>query len=86
MALGCIDTIRQDHQLSVPSDVSVVGFDGVEPGTWASYRLVTVRQPVQEMAAAAVHLLLDCVENPARKAEKKVFAGTIVMGATARLG
>ncbi|HVW67431.1 MAG TPA: LacI family DNA-binding transcriptional regulator, partial [Steroidobacteraceae bacterium] len=81
MALGCLDAARHVHGLKVPRDVSVVGFDGVEPGTWMSYGLVTVRQPVQEMAAAAVSLLLDNVENPGRQAERRVFTGTLVPGA-----
>jgi DNA-binding LacI/PurR family transcriptional regulator len=86
MALGCLDAIRYDRKLTVPDEVSVVGFDGVEPATWASYDLATVRQPVQDMAAAAVNLLLDCVANPSRHPEKRLFSGVLVPRASARLG
>ncbi|MEP7242723.1 MAG: LacI family DNA-binding transcriptional regulator [Gammaproteobacteria bacterium] len=85
MALGCLDAIRHVHKLSVPDDVSVLGFDGVEPGTWASYALATIRQPVQDMAAAAVSLLLESVENPSRQPEKRLFSGVLVPGASARI-
>lgn len=85
MALGCIDAARFDRKIRVPEDLSVVGFDGVEPGTWASYDLATVRQPVQDMAAAGVELLMASVADPKRAPEKRVFSGTFVVGKSARL-
>jgi DNA-binding LacI/PurR family transcriptional regulator len=85
MALGCLDAIRHVHGLSVPEDVSVIGFDGVEPGTWLSYGLVTVRQPVQDMAAAAVSLLMDSIDDPGRSPERRLFTGTLMAGKSARL-
>jgi DNA-binding LacI/PurR family transcriptional regulator len=85
MALGCLDVARFDLHLDVPRQLSVVGFDGVEPAGWASYRLATVRQPVHRMAEAAVTLLLECVADPERPPEKRVFSGTLVPGNSARL-
>jgi DNA-binding LacI/PurR family transcriptional regulator len=84
MALGCMDAIRYEHGLQVPNDVSVVSFDGVEPANWASYGLATVRQPVREMAAAAVNLLLECVANPSKPPEKRLFSGVLVTGKSAK--
>lgn len=84
MALGCMDAARHEHGLRVPEAMSIVGFDGVEPGTWSSFELTTVRQPVKEMAAAAADLLLACVEDPKRAPEKRVFSGTFVAGRSAR--
>jgi DNA-binding LacI/PurR family transcriptional regulator len=85
MALGCIDALRYEHGLSIPKDASVVGFDGVEPATWQSYGLSSVRQPVRDMAAAAVDLLVECINKPQRQAEKRVFSGTLTEGKSARL-
>jgi DNA-binding LacI/PurR family transcriptional regulator len=85
MALGCLDAARFDYGLNVPQDLSVVGFDGVEPTSWASYQLATIRQPVQQMAEAAVSLLLECVADPDRRPEKRVFSGMLVSGMSARL-
>ena len=86
MALGCMDAARQDLKLSVPADLSVVGFDGVAPARWRSYGLTTLRQPVRRMAEAAVSMLLECVEEPGRPPERRVFAATLVEGRSARLG
>lgn len=86
MAIGCIDAARFDLGLKVPEDLSVVGFDGVGPSTWASYRVTTVRQPVQRMAAATLTLLMDRIANPALPPEKRVLAGQLIEGNSARLG
>jgi DNA-binding LacI/PurR family transcriptional regulator len=85
MALGAMDAARLDQGLDVPGDVSIVGFDGVGPASWGSYRLTTVRQPVRRMAAAAVSMVMERIENPDLGAERRYFAGDLVPGATARL-
>ena len=84
MGLGCMDGARYDHHLKVPEEVSIVGFDGIEPTQWAGYELATFRQPVQQMAGAAVGLLLDRVADPTRPPEQRVFAGTLVRGSSAK--
>ena len=86
MAIGCIDASRYDLRLAVPKQISVVGFDGVAPSTWRSYDLTTMRQPVQRMAEAAVSLLLSCIGERSRPPERRVFAGVLVEGSSARLG
>ncbi|MEM1089649.1 MAG: LacI family DNA-binding transcriptional regulator [Pseudomonadota bacterium] len=85
MALGCIDAARHEHQLAVPQDMSVVGFDGVGPARWSSYNLTTIRQPVDRMAEAAVSMILERVDNPVLQPEKRFFSGEMVAGNSARL-
>jgi DNA-binding LacI/PurR family transcriptional regulator len=86
MAIGCLDAARFDLGLAVPEKLSVVGFDGVGPSTWSSYRLTTIRQPIRRLAEAAVALLMERVANPQLPPEKRVFSGVLVEGASARLG
>jgi DNA-binding LacI/PurR family transcriptional regulator len=86
MAIGCIDAARFDLDLAVPEKLSVVGFDGVGPSTWASFQLTTVRQPISHMAEAALTLLMNRVANPRLPPEKRVLAGQLVEGNSARLG
>ena len=85
MAIGCLDTLRIEYNISVPQDISVVGFDGVEAATWLNYNLTTVIQPLERMVAAAVEMILERIEQPALPAEKRLFAGTVKYGATAQL-
>ncbi len=86
MAIGCMDAARFDLGLEVPKKISIVGFDGVGPASWASYRLTTLRQPVQRMAEAAVSMLMDRIENPGLPPERRVLSGQLVEGTSARLG
>ncbi|MEU5345719.1 LacI family DNA-binding transcriptional regulator [Streptomyces sp. NPDC020766] len=57
MALGAYRALAE-RGLSVPDDVSVVGFDDLPEAHWASPPLTTVRQPLAEMAATALRLLV----------------------------
>lgn len=64
VAVGAIRALK-DMGLSVPNDVSVVGFDGVDIGRYTLPRLTTVEQPVEEIARRSVNLLLDMLEKNA---------------------
>jgi DNA-binding LacI/PurR family transcriptional regulator len=84
MAIGAMDALRWEFELKIPDDVSVVGFDGVGPASWASYDLTTVRQPVGRMTESAVAMLIERIENPEFANEKRVFSGTLIKGTSAR--
>jgi DNA-binding LacI/PurR family transcriptional regulator len=58
MAIG---VLREAHRrgLSVPGDLSVVGFDDIPFASYCSPSLTTLAQPIDEMAAAAVDDLLQ---------------------------
>ncbi|MEU5879518.1 LacI family DNA-binding transcriptional regulator [Spirillospora sp. NPDC047279] len=58
IAIGAIRGVRQGG-LRVPEDVSVVGFDDSPMTAYLDPPLTTVRQPVREMALAAVANLLE---------------------------
>ena len=57
MALGAL-TMAQRLGLAVPHDVAIVGFDDSQTATLVWPELTTVRQPLAEMAMAAVDMLL----------------------------
>jgi DNA-binding LacI/PurR family transcriptional regulator len=57
MALGTYQALPE-RELSVPDDFSVVGFDDLPESRWATPALTTVRQPLSEMAATALRLLV----------------------------
>ena len=86
MAIGALDCARTQFGIDVPTDLSIVGFDGVGPALWDSYRLTTIRQPVRRMAAAAVAMLIERIEDPDLPPEVRTFAGKLLEGGSARLG
>ena len=84
MALGAIDCARTQLGLAVPGDLSIVGFDGVAPALWTSYRLSTIRQPVRRMTEAAVTMLLERIAEPDLPPEARSFTGALIEGGSAR--
>jgi DNA-binding LacI/PurR family transcriptional regulator len=88
MAIGCLDYARHELGIDVPGQLSVAGFDAVEPSNWLSYNLTTLRQPMPKMAASAADLLcavIDSQEGNSNEAERRVFSAQFIEGATARL-
>ncbi len=85
MAIGCMDTLRREYNMNIPEDISVVGFDGIAPALWSGYSLTTIRQPVRQMSAAAVGMIMDRVDRPDTPAEMRVFAGVMQGGSSARV-
>jgi LacI family transcriptional regulator, galactose operon repressor len=62
IAIGATQAARA-RGLSVPGDLSVVGFDDVEHATIVTPALTTVRQPLAEMGRTAVSLLNRLLER-----------------------
>ena len=85
MAIGAIDCARE-LGLAVPDDLSIVGFDGVAPAEWTSYRVTTIRQPVRRMTDAAVSMIVERIENATLPPETRSFAGGFIAGHSARMG
>lgn len=67
--------------LSVPADVSLVGFDDLPMARWEVFGLTTVHQPMEEMARAAVELLIERIEGRVDSvaARQMVFEPRLVM-------
>ena len=62
MAIGCIHEIKA-RGLSVPGDVSVVGFDDTRYAQILDPPLTTVRQPAEEIGERVMRRLLEEIEN-----------------------
>jgi LacI family transcriptional regulator len=61
-AIGAIRALK-DSGLSVPGDVSVVGFDDIQSAAYSTPSLTTVRQPLTEMGKRGAQVLLDRIAN-----------------------
>jgi DNA-binding LacI/PurR family transcriptional regulator len=84
LALGAIRAVRRAG-LSVPGDVSVVGYDDSAFMNCTDPPLTTVRQPIEAMGKAAVALLVNQIENMAVYPEELLFEPELVVrGSTGR--
>ncbi len=72
-AIGAIRALK-DAGLSVPGDVSVVGFDDILSAAYSTPSLTTVRQPLLEMGKRGAQVLLERIAH-----REQEFPGEISM-------
>lgn len=79
LAIGAIQAIREAG-LSVPEDISVIGFDGIDLGQLITPRLTTIRQDTNKMGRiAANHILQMINDKQSREFDKTVTVDTFLI-------
>jgi DNA-binding LacI/PurR family transcriptional regulator len=81
LALGAIRAVRRAG-LTVPGDVSVVGYDDSAWLNCTDPPLTTVRQPIESMGRAAVALLVNQMETVIAHPEELLFEPELVVRAS----
>jgi DNA-binding LacI/PurR family transcriptional regulator len=84
MAFAVMDELRFGLGLSVPGDISIVGYDDVPMAGWRGYDLTTVRQPVNRMVAATVDALIGQIEGNAAPRKTRID-GPLIVRRSARI-
>jgi DNA-binding LacI/PurR family transcriptional regulator len=84
MALGFLHAMRQ-RGVSVPEQLSVVGFDDLEESQYAYPPLTTVRQDFRALGERAMQLLLLEIKGTAYKKLDRLVPELVVRSSTARL-
>jgi LacI family transcriptional regulator len=75
----------EKHGMSVPRDISAVGYDGINLADMLRPRLTTYRQNVEELGRTAVDLLIQQIENPLDKLRTQVIIrGSLQVGDSVR--
>ncbi len=78
MAIGFMRTL-QSHDVRIPRDVSVVGFDDIPSASMYFPGLTTVRQEMSEIGEAACHFVLRSVEAKSMTGSTHVYPLTLVV-------
>ncbi|GGV04001.1 LacI family transcriptional regulator [Actinomadura cremea] len=81
LALGVVRAVRR-LGMSVPGDVSVVGYDDSAFMNCVDPPLTTVRQPIESIGRAAVTLLVNQVEGGSVTAEELLYEPELVVRAS----
>lgn len=72
MALVTMDVIRFELGLSVPGEVSVIGYDDVPLASWPAYNLTTLRQRANLMVEETVGALMEHINTPETAQARRV--------------
>jgi len=78
-AMGAMKAIRDKSGLSVPRDISIVGFDNIEWAALSTPPLTTVNVPKEEMGSIALKKLIDRIEGRINIATKEVIPVDLVV-------
>jgi LacI family transcriptional regulator len=77
IAFGAIKAIKE-RGLSVPGDISVIGFDDIYLSSIFEPALTTIRQPIYDIGSYAVDVMIRLVKNEAVNQKIKYFGPEII--------
>ena len=83
MAIGALRTIHEAG-LSVPDDISIVGYDDIEMASYIQPALTTIAQPIAELAETVIKLLLERIEQPGLPPRRIVIQNKLVIRQSTR--
>jgi DNA-binding LacI/PurR family transcriptional regulator len=78
MAIGFLKA-ADEHHLSIPGDMSLVGIDDIEMASFTSPTLTTMRQPMRTIASAAVETLIGSMNDREKPASRVILEAEPVM-------
>ena len=82
MAIGAIKALAENG-LTVPDDVSVAGFDGLDIAHFYNPSITTIKQPVEDMARETIKQLFMLINGKTTN-KHMIFEGEIVEGESTR--
>lgn len=70
MALGMISRLQQ-HNLKVPDDISIIGYDNIDLAAYFSPPLTTIHQPKRRVGKTAFEILLERIND--KEHDRRIF-------------
>lgn len=77
LAIGALSALREAG-LSVPGDVGLIGLNDMEMARWQIIGLTTIHQPVAQIIAAAIQMVVATIKDPGRAAEIRLFDCSLI--------
>lgn len=81
MAYGALRALRQAN-ISVPGEITLVGFDDLPSSVTSDPPLTTIRQPIRRMGALAVDMLLDIINEGTEPPRRLVLPTELIIRQT----
>lgn len=77
ISIGALSAL-QSRGFRVPEDVGLLGLNDLEMAGWENINLTTIRQPIGQIAAASVDLMVSLLNAPDRHPEARLFPCTLI--------
>lgn len=77
LSIGALSALS-DMGLKVPQDVGIIGFNDMEMARWANINLTTIRQPIAEIIAASIELVVALIEDQDLPPVARLFDCSVV--------
>lgn len=85
IALGVLSAARE-RGISVPQELTVIGFDDIPMAAWPLVDLTTVRCDLEALARIAVELLVAEIQEPGRApVDRRIAVSLVLRGTHARV-
>ncbi len=83
LSIGAQSAIK-DSGLSCPGDIGLIGLNDMEMSRWQNIDLTTIHQPIRQIVASSIELMVAMLDDPDRLPEARIFPCSIVERGTLR--
>ncbi len=83
LSIGALSAIK-DNGLRVPDDIGILGLNDMEISRWQNINLTTIHQPIQQIVASSIELMVTMMDEPHHTPEARIFPCHIVERGTLR--
>ena len=77
MAMGAVEALRMAN-IPAQDQILVAGFDGIAATRWRCFQITTMAQPLEQLAAAAVAIIVSRQESGSSRLEQRIFSSQLV--------
>jgi DNA-binding LacI/PurR family transcriptional regulator len=83
LSIGVLSAIEESG-LSCPEDIGVIGMNDMEIAGWNNISLTTIHQPINDIVATSIDLMVGMLENPDQHPEACSFDCQVIERGTLR--
>ncbi len=84
MAMALRDVAELEFRLSVPDDLSIVGFDDIPMASWPRYDLTTYHQYTDKLVDNSINVLLEALQDPHMPIAHQFLQGRLIERGTVK--
>ena len=77
LSIGALSAI-QSAGLHVPDDIGLIGLNDMEMARWENINLTTIHQPVKQIIASSIELIVSMLNDPERYPEARLFPCKVI--------